>query len=172
MKKIVSLAVGLLCIGAGCQTSAPIKPVVIEDMGQQIQVQALVDAKDDLENNEQVSSGGLLVLYGDVTGDGADEALVEIPSGGTAGSIAVLVYSLNAQKNISLLKRIDGYRLSSRPNNGKLEVLTSSPSDESTAATLTTYSWTGSDFKEESSVDKKMTNDCYSDVWQAHQCTI
>lgn len=48
----------------------------------------------------------LEVVYGDLTGDGADEAVVLIPSGGTMGNIGFLVYTMEGSDLRLLLDRL------------------------------------------------------------------
>ena len=57
---------------------------------------------------------GLAVLdgiaYGDLNGDGADEAVVSVSSGGTAGNTGVLIFNVGAAGKVELTGPIDFYR--------------------------------------------------------------
>ena len=50
------------------------------------------------------------ILYGDITDDAKDEAVVAIPSGGTAGNLGVLIYSI-VNKRVTLIDKIEGYKI-------------------------------------------------------------
>jgi hypothetical protein len=49
------------------------------------------------------------VVYGDISGDGFDEAIITVYSGGTAGNTGVLVYQLDAVNKLSLVGPNDFY---------------------------------------------------------------
>ena len=49
------------------------------------------------------------VVYGDISGDGFDEAIITVYSGGTAGNTGVLVYQLDAANKLSLVGPNDFY---------------------------------------------------------------
>ncbi len=142
---------GLLLLGAGCSSSpTPVKtPAVdtsIRTHESEIVAAARVDAKADLEDNDMVKDG-LDVQYSDVTHDNKEDALVLIPSGGTAGIIAVLVYGIDDAK-IHLLQRIDGYKMTARAQNGNLYITVYDPSDmtDLSKVSVLTYVWDGTKF--------------------------
>jgi hypothetical protein len=67
------------------------------------------------------------VTYGDLSGDGFDEAIITMYSGGTAGNTGLLVYQLDANNKISLVGPNEfyssfGYKSYSRVDNGELLV--------------------------------------------------
>ena len=62
------------------------------------------------------------VLYVDMSGDGREEAVISLHSGGTAGVSAFLVYELSAGKP-ALRGSIAGYKLGRRPEGGRLLVV-------------------------------------------------
>ena len=62
------------------------------------------------------------IEYGDVSGDGQDEAVIQLFSGGTAGNLGVLVYSVNAKDQPVLAAAVAGYKIYGRPDNGRLMV--------------------------------------------------
>ena len=49
------------------------------------------------------------VVYGDISGDGFDEAIITVYSGGTAGNTGLLVYQLDASNKVSLVGPNDFY---------------------------------------------------------------
>lgn len=61
------------------------------------------------------------VLYGDIDGDGADEAVISIESGGTAGALGLLVYH-QASPAPQIVDVIPGYKLGASINSGTLTV--------------------------------------------------
>lgn len=128
---------------SGIVVTTTLKQDLIRNQEKVVTSQVYIDAKDDLEYNDAVKNFGLDIQYGDVTGDNQEEALVSIPSGGTAGITAVLVYGLDGEK-VKLLQRIDGYKMVARAKNGNLEVAESSP--ESSSADLVIYAWNGKNF--------------------------
>ncbi|HSR89116.1 MAG TPA: hypothetical protein VLK22_01785 [Candidatus Udaeobacter sp.] len=108
--------------------------------------QTYIDAKEDLEYNDTVKNFGLDIMYADVTQDGKEEALVSIPSGGTNGIIAVLVYGLDGNK-VKLLQRIDGYKMVVKPAGGKLRIYESDRDrQDSSNIFMLDYSWNGKSF--------------------------
>jgi hypothetical protein len=79
-------------------TSTPVSPSDIRkvDLGQQADVKAL----------QQSLGGGVMaedVLYADLTGDGQEEAIVPISSGGTAGNLAFIVLGYRGGELVTLL---------------------------------------------------------------------
>ena len=61
------------------------------------------------------------VVYGDLDGDGQDEALLHLDSGGTAGDLALLVYQA-AEPAPWLVAALPGYRISGRISGSALIV--------------------------------------------------
>ncbi len=61
------------------------------------------------------------VVYGDISGDGREEALIPIDSGGTAGTVGYLIYSAGQQQPI-LATVLTGYKVFAKPDNGQLLV--------------------------------------------------
>ena len=49
------------------------------------------------------------VVYGDISGDGLDEAIITVNTGGTAGNTGVLVYQVDAANKVSLVGPNDFY---------------------------------------------------------------
>jgi hypothetical protein len=67
------------------------------------------------------------VAYGDISGDGFDEAIITLYSGGTAGNTGLLVYQVDASNKISLVGPNDfytsfGYKAYGQPDQGDLVV--------------------------------------------------
>jgi len=67
------------------------------------------------------------VVYADISGDGLDEAIITVYSGGTAGNTGVLVYQLDASNKLSLVGPNDfytsfGYKAYGQPDKGDLVV--------------------------------------------------
>ena len=67
------------------------------------------------------------VVYGDISGDGFDEAIIAVYSGGTAGNTGLLVFQLDATNKLSLVGPNDfytsfGYKAYSRVDKGDLVV--------------------------------------------------
>ena len=67
------------------------------------------------------------VAYGDISGDGFDEAIITVYSGGTAGNTGVLVYQLDASNKVSLVGPNEfyaafGYKAYGQVDNGDLVV--------------------------------------------------
>jgi hypothetical protein len=67
------------------------------------------------------------VVYGDISGDGFDEAIITVFSGGTAGNTGVLVFRLDAANKLSLVGpnafyTSFGYKTYARVDNGDLVV--------------------------------------------------
>jgi hypothetical protein len=67
------------------------------------------------------------IAYGDISGDGFDEAIISVYSGGTAGNTGVLVYQLDSSNKVSLVGPIDfygsfGYKAYGLLDNGDLVV--------------------------------------------------
>lgn len=60
-------------------------------------------------------------LYGDLDGDGAEEAVIMLLSGGTAGAIGFLLYR-EADPRPRLVAAMGGYKLSAQVENGSLLV--------------------------------------------------
>jgi hypothetical protein len=92
----------------------------------------------------------LEILYGDLTGDAEDEAVVAIPSGGIAGNLVVLIYSV-VNKKVALIDKIEGYKMNPSIENNQLIIQT--PFYLKTDANccpssfdITTYSWNGKKF--------------------------
>jgi hypothetical protein len=83
------------------QATATATPQDIEDinLSQQADVQAMLRRT----GGEVVPAD---VLYADLTGDGQEEAVVPISSGGTAGNIAFLVLSYQDSELVSILAKV------------------------------------------------------------------
>jgi len=67
------------------------------------------------------------VTYGDISGDGFDEAIITVNSGGTAGNTGLLVYQLDASNKLALVGPNDfytsfGYKSYGQIDNGDLVV--------------------------------------------------
>ena len=63
------------------------------------------------------------IQYVDLTGDGQDEAIVPLFSGGTAGNIALWVYGYEGEDLEVLLSRPDEYKVGARVEDGTLVVV-------------------------------------------------
>jgi hypothetical protein len=92
----------------------------------------------------------LVMVYGDVTGDGINEAVVAIPSGGTAGNLGVLIYGL-VNKKVTLLDEIQGYKIGGLIENHRLVTqvpfyLENEPNCCPSQFDVTTYDWDGENF--------------------------
>jgi hypothetical protein len=74
---------------------------------------------DQITGYADVSSGD--VIYGDIDGDGADEAAILIQSGGTAGAVGLLVYH-QASPAPQIVDVIPGYKLGASIASGALVV--------------------------------------------------
>ena len=61
------------------------------------------------------------VAYGDISGDGRDEALISLFSGGTAGNLGLLVFTGGAQKPV-LVAALPGYKIGGVFETGFLKV--------------------------------------------------
>jgi hypothetical protein len=92
----------------------------------------------------------LRITYADVTGDKNEEAIVGIPSGGTAGDLGVLIYSIKEDK-VNLIDKIEGYKIGALVENNHL--VTHVPDYLDTDANccpsffkITTYNWNGKKF--------------------------
>jgi hypothetical protein len=59
-------------------------------------------------------------LYGDLTGDGSDEVAVPIFSGGTAGDVALFVYSLDGGRLRDIYAAPSLYKIAARIRHGAL----------------------------------------------------
>ncbi|GIW09752.1 MAG: hypothetical protein K6U89_04420 [Chloroflexi bacterium] len=62
------------------------------------------------------------IIYGDISGDGREEAIIPIVSGGTAGTVGFLVYAAGDREPI-FATALTGYKLGARVSNGQLIVL-------------------------------------------------
>lgn len=61
------------------------------------------------------------VEYGDISGDGKDEAVIALYSGGTAGTTGLLIYADGGAKP-RFVTAVPGYKVYGRPENGRLRV--------------------------------------------------
>jgi hypothetical protein len=61
------------------------------------------------------------ILYADLTGDGADEAIITLFSGGTAGNIGLLIYGPGPAEPV-LITALGGYKLFAQADEGQLVV--------------------------------------------------
>jgi hypothetical protein len=62
------------------------------------------------------------IIYGDISGDGREEALIPIVSGGTAGTVGYLIYFAGDREPV-FATALTGYKLGARATNGQLVVL-------------------------------------------------
>lgn len=62
------------------------------------------------------------IIYGDISGDGREEAIIPVVSGGTAGTVGYLIYFAGDREPVFATART-GYKLGARTNNGNLVVL-------------------------------------------------
>ena len=95
----------------------------------------------------------LKIILGDLTSDGKDEAIVKIPSGGTAGDIALLVYRIAEGKpnEFVLMDVIEGYKILAEIKNGQLittnpHYAAGDPNCCPTFSDIETYTWNGEQF--------------------------
>ncbi len=145
----------LLLAGAGCSSSKPIVATEQKDSADiRTHVQEIQKAASHfLDESQTIKASDLDVIYGDVTGDSSEEAIVLIPSGGTAGVTNVAVYSLVSGK-IQELGNIEGYKMTAQASTGKLYITEYNPEKpESTTVSVETYKWNGTKFEMESSKD-------------------
>jgi len=61
------------------------------------------------------------IVYGDLDGDGAEEAVIRVESGGTAGTIGFLIFR-EGDGRPALVTAVDGYKVYPRIENGRLVV--------------------------------------------------
>jgi hypothetical protein len=62
------------------------------------------------------------IIYGDISGDGREEAIIPIVSGGTAGTVGYLIYFAGDREPV-FATALTGYKLGARATNGQLVVL-------------------------------------------------
>ncbi|MCS6803015.1 MAG: hypothetical protein RMM58_14350 [Chloroflexota bacterium] len=62
------------------------------------------------------------IIYGDISGDGREEAIIPIVSGGTAGTVGYLIYFAGDREPV-FATSLTGYKLGARATNGQLVVL-------------------------------------------------
>ncbi len=105
------------------------------------------------------SSGGEFqpdtVIYGDLTGDGVDEAVVAINSGGNAGDIGFLVLTPRNAGTRTLFTFIPGTSVAIEVVDGKIVVTEPVPGPDDphccpSELKMTTYGWNGTTFIVES----------------------
>lgn len=99
-------------------TATPVPAADIRD----VDFSEVAEVREVRERLEQ--SGGELVeediQYVDLTGDGREEAIVPLFSGGTAGNIALWVYGYVDDRLEMLLSQPDAYKISARVEDGTL----------------------------------------------------
>jgi hypothetical protein len=61
------------------------------------------------------------IVYGDLDGDGAEEAVIRVESGGTAGTIGFLIFR-EGDGRPALVTAVDGYKVYPQIENGRLVV--------------------------------------------------
>ncbi|MGH2586898.1 MAG: hypothetical protein ACRDJE_18445 [Dehalococcoidia bacterium] len=61
------------------------------------------------------------IVYGDLDGDGAEEAVIRVESGGTAGTIGFLIFREGVDRP-ELVTAVDGYKVYPQIENGRLVV--------------------------------------------------
>lgn len=96
-------------------TPTPAPDIRDEDLTQQAELRDFL-----------VSSGGEVnprkIEYGDLTGDGVDDAVVPVASGGEGGDIAVFVLGYQPD-GLEVLLRLETARLKAKIDDGRLETL-------------------------------------------------
>ena len=111
----------------------------------------------------QIGSGSIErgeVVYGDLTGDGGDEAVVPVTSGGSVGNIAYLVFTMrHGAPSLILTRRLErgsaaGLRMTLRPANGRFVLRETAaeygPEDPFCCPSVlreTTFRWDGSNLQ-------------------------
>lgn len=93
------------------------------------------------------------VLYADLTGDGKEEAVVPLYSGGSAGDVAVAIYGYDAHGALSLLYYRTGQHLLVALKSGQLELTEPiyGPNDPNCCPSgkkVSVVRWDGKAFKE------------------------
>jgi hypothetical protein len=129
----LALLAGLLALGASCSarndaggaanatSTAPASATGVQDIRQEDLTQ-----QPDLQQFIQ-DSGGFVekarIMYADLTGDGVDEAVVPVESGGEGGDIAVFVYAYTSGGLGVLLKGLpEDQRLTAAVTAGALTI--------------------------------------------------
>jgi hypothetical protein len=122
-------------------TPTPAPDIRAEDLTQQAGLQEFLGLSGGIVTDEAI-------VYSDVTGDGAEDAIVPISSGGEGGNIALFVYGFGPTGLAELLRKTTDTSLTASIVEGQLEVTEAAyavgdplccPSDLVT----TTYAWDG-----------------------------
>jgi hypothetical protein len=119
------------------------------------------------------------VRYGDISGDGAAEAIVPLASGGTAGVTGVLIYGAGATQP-KLLTTLGGYKINAIADDGQLSATQPiySPHDANCCPSgwvTERYRWNGTRLVQTSSADagepraRVQTVAAFYDLIKAHR---
>ncbi len=96
-------------------TPTPAPDIRDEDLTQQAELRDFLASSGGEVNPRQIK-------YGDLTGDGVDDAVVPVTSGGEGGDIAVFVLGYQPD-GLEVLLRLERGRLKAEIDDGKLETL-------------------------------------------------